>query len=197
MVSSFNFLGTYQWRMHQTLQALSARPWSCQRPNAWCRWEREQWRHRSCHTWGSYLWQHDTHLRDFTAPRAQDTLRPITAESGWGIQTLCLLKFSIWFHFRLLVAVSYYLCKKTCATPAQHLLWKWGVALYRKMVLPASSHELHEKVPWTLYSDSSDIWYPWVVIVYPCITNYPILTDLKQPAFIISEFLWVSNVEAA
>ena len=34
----------------------------------------------------------------------------------------------------------FFFTQKTCKTPAQPLLWNWGVGFYQKMVLPASSH---------------------------------------------------------
>lgn len=73
-----------------------------------------------------------------------------------------------------------------------------GVALYRKMVLPAGSHMNSQKrflEPFTLVPVTFDIHS--VLVIYACITNYPILIDFYQPTFIIWEFLWVGNVEAA
>lgn len=72
-----------------------------------------------------------------------------------------------------------------------------GVALYRKMVLPAGSHINSQRSflePFTSVPVTSDIHN--VLVIYACITNSPILIDFYQPTFIIWEFVG-QNAEAA
>lgn len=94
--------------------------------------------------------------------------------SEWGTQTLWLLKFPTWFHFRLPASVSYYLCKRLLQPQPQPLLWTWGVALARKMVLPAGSHVNSQRrflEPFTSVPEVKTSDIHGVLVIYPCITN--------------------------
>ena len=73
-------------------------------------------------------------------------LRPLPDILKWNLRDMdpnCMpFKGS---HVILLQASAYcmalfFFTQKTCKTPAQPLLWNWGVGFYQKMVLPASSH---------------------------------------------------------
>lgn len=121
--------------------------------------------------------QHDTHLRDFEAPRAQATLRPMTAES-LGNQVAHVISSQASDGCVTLFT------QKTRVTSAQHFLWEWP-RIGKWSCQPAHTRTPREgalrplpQVPVT--SDTHGI-----LVIYPCITNYPLLIRLKQPTFII------------